>query len=113
MPMEVDEASSINNRYADPPLREILSAMATSLRVLQDELAKIKNNPSAKDSGNKNAIECWYCGKRGHLQKGCHKKKRIWQEETFNPPPITPLQKYKKYRNINDRVSRFNLVIGI
>ena len=67
-PMEVDST--------DPPLRETLSAMASSIRNLQAEVKELngtKEQQSTQPKAKRGA--CWYCGIRGHHQRECRKRK--------------------------------------
>ena len=34
------------------------------------------NNSQSKSKGKKSKLKCWFCGKSGHLKKGCWKRQQ-------------------------------------
>ncbi len=78
-PMEVDMLTT----SSDPPIRETLAALASGVRAVQAEVKTLRNAQPPRDSPappqstqQRKKGNCWYCGKPGHYQQDCRKRRR-------------------------------------
>lgn len=88
-PMEVDEVAA--GAEQQPPLREVVTALAASVRGLQQSFQEMKQLPTAapgsataattapQQAAKRDPPRCWNCGARGHFRAQCRKPRRRGQ----------------------------------
>ena len=89
-PMEVNAVhEEVATGDGQPPIREIVTALASSLRGVQKDLQALqqRQTPGAATAGflpttsRREDRSCWNCGLRGHLKATCRRPKRQGQAQ--------------------------------
>jgi hypothetical protein len=65
------------------PSQETSSSEAIGARGRSKERGQnLRGTSRSKSKGKKSKLECWYCGKSGHLKKGCWKTQQASKEDS-------------------------------
>jgi hypothetical protein len=86
-PMEVNEAAPVwTSSQEVGTVRDTLAAIAGTIKTLQSDVAELKRptstasaapqEPSARPSGGRPKLRCFYCNRPGHYKRNCLRRKR-------------------------------------